>query len=117
MRTYKACFFVMGASYAIWLVAQSYAPLVAYTLVMGLGYGGFIALSPAVTAELFGAGGLGGVLGLLYTGAAFGALAGPPAAGRLIDATGGYRWAIAVAGVLALASWAALLPLRQTAPQ
>jgi MFS family permease len=114
VRTYKACFFVMGASYTIWLVSSAFGPLVVFTLVMGFGYGGFIALSPAVAAELFGAHGLGGLLGLLYTGAAFGSLAGPPAAGLLIDATGGYRWAIGAAGVLALAAWGVLYPLRAT---
>lgn len=110
--TYQACFLVMALSYGIWLVAPSYGWLVVFALVMGAAYGGFIALSPAVAAEVFGVAGLGGLLGLLYTGAGLGALVGPPLAGLLIEATG-YRWAIAASLALALASWLALVPLNR----
>lgn len=110
IRTYRTCFAVMGASYAIWLVAPSYGWLVVFALVMGGAYGGFIALSPAVAAEVFGVAGLGGLIGVLYTGAGLGALVGPPLAGLLIDAAG-YRWAIAASMVAALAAAAALIPL------
>src|SRR5439155_3482964 len=88
-----------------------YRGLLIFALVMGVGYGGFIALSPAVAAELFGVEGLGGTIGLLYTGAGVGALVGPPMAGFLIDATGSYRGAIAAAMGLAVAGWLVLLPL------
>jgi MFS family permease len=111
IRTYQACFFTMAASYGLWLVSQSFLPLLAFALVMGVGYGGFIALSPAVIADLFGTAGMGGVVGVQYTGAAVGALVGPIAAGRLIDATDGYAWAIAASMVLAFAAFVALLPL------
>ena len=40
-----------------------------------------------------------------------GALFGPPLGGLLIDITGGYRWAIGVAGTCAVAAFLALLPL------
>lgn len=110
IRTYQACFLVMGLSYGIWLVAPSYAWLVVFAVVMGGAYGGFIALSPAVVAEVFGTTSLGGIIGFLYTGAGLGALVGPPLAGELIDASG-YRWAIAASMAVALAAWAALLPL------
>lgn len=110
IRTYRACFLVMALSYGIWLVAPSYLWLVVFAVVMGGSYGGFIALNPAVVAEVFGVAGLGSIMGLLYTGPGFGALAGPPLAGLVIDAAG-YRWAIAASMVLALGAWAALLPL------
>ena len=54
---------------------------------MGVAYGGFIALAPAVTAGLFGTVGLGGVLGALYTAAGLGGLVGPPLVGAVIDST------------------------------
>jgi hypothetical protein len=38
-------------------------------------------------------------------------LIGPPLAGVLVDATGGFGWAVAAAGVCGLAAFAALLPL------
>ena len=52
---------------------------------MGVAYGGFIALAPAVTAGLFGTVGLGAILGALYTSAAIGGLVGPPVVGAIID--------------------------------
>ncbi|MPZ86698.1 MAG: MFS transporter [Nitriliruptorales bacterium] len=113
LATYRSCFLVMGLSFGIWLTASSYGALVAFALVLGTAYGGFITLSPAVAAEVFGVTGLGGLIGVLYTGAGVGSLFGPPLAGLLIDATGGYRWAIAASGLVAMASWAVLLLLRQ----
>lgn len=115
VRTYQACFGIMAVSYAIWLVTSSYGPLVVFTVVLGVGYGGWIALSPAVVAELFGMRGLGRLIGLVYTAAAVGSLLGPPAAGLLIDATGTYRWAIAACMVAATGGFVTLLALRRPA--
>ncbi|MDE0499473.1 MAG: ferrochelatase [Acidimicrobiaceae bacterium] len=104
MRLYQLSFTIMGLSYLIWLFADdNYTVLVIYTLVMGCSYGGFIALSPAVAAELFGLAGLGGVLGALYTAAGIGGLVGPPMAGLLIDGAG-YRVTIVAAMIIALTS-------------
>lgn len=104
MRLYQFSFTIMGLSYLIWLFAgDNYTVLVMYTIVMGCSYGGFIALSPAVAAELFGLAGLGGVLGALYTAAGIGGLAGPPLAGLLIDGAG-YRMTIVAAMIAALTS-------------
>ncbi len=86
---YDTCFFVIGASFAIWLFAgDSYLLLAVFAVVLGVAYGGFIALSPAVTAELFGLAGLGAILGAVYTAAGLGGLIGPPVAGALIDGPG-----------------------------
>ncbi len=120
LRLYQLCFLTMCASFAIWLAAgSSFAVLVVFALVLGVSYGGYVALSPAVAAHLFGVAGLGGTVGLLYTGSGFGALAGPPAAGWLIDATGSYWPAELVAMVIAFGSFlllaAALRPPRATA--
>ncbi|MFK8025380.1 MAG: MFS transporter [Ilumatobacter sp.] len=94
-RLYRACIAILGLSYAIWFVAgSSYAMLVLFVLVLGVGYGGFVALGPVVIADRMGVAGLGSILGLLYTGPGIGALIGAPTAGWLIDTTGGYRWAI-----------------------
>jgi predicted MFS family arabinose efflux permease len=85
-RLMQISFAIMTASFLIWLTAgDSYAHLVAFAIVMGVAYGGFIALAPAVTAGLFGTVGLGAVLGALYTAAAVGGLVGPPIAGTMID--------------------------------
>ena len=105
---------ILLASYVTWLVAPGYAVLAGFALLLGLGYGGWVALSPSVMAALFGAEGLGGMVGALYTSAGIGALLGPPFAGFIVDATGGYRPAIVSAIVLAAASLAlaGVLPAR-----
>jgi MFS family permease len=117
VRLYQASFFVLALSYGIWLVASSYSMLVVFALVMGAGYGGYVALSPAVLAHLFGTERLGTVLGALYTSGGFGAMVGPPLVGLIIDRTGSYRVAIASAFAIALSAWALLLPLSRYEPR
>lgn len=113
VRLYQGCFFVMGIAFVIWLVAgDNVALLVTFTVVLGVSYGGFIALSPAVAADAFGTAGLGGVLGALYTSAGVGGLIGPPLAGAIIDETGRYGPAITMATLLTFAAFAVLLGLR-----
>ncbi|MFC4942220.1 MFS transporter [Pseudonocardia sp. GCM10023141] len=116
IRMFQASFAVFAVSFGIWLVASALPALalpllVAFAAVLGVGYGGWIALQPTVVAEMYGVRGLGGIVGLIYTAAGFGALLGAPLAGLIIDATGTFGWAIAAAGVSALAAFASLLPL------
>ncbi|MFW2381832.1 MAG: MFS transporter [Acidimicrobiales bacterium] len=107
-RLYRTCFWIHTVSFFLWLVAgASFAMLVGFVLVLGVGYGGFVALGPIVVADRMGVSGLGSLLGLLYTGPGLGALIGAPAAGVLIDQTETYRWAIVAC--IGAASVAALL--------
>lgn len=115
IRTYQASYAILAASFALGVPAGSYSALVAFAAVLGVGYGGWIALQPAVIADLFGLRGLGGVVGLVYTAAGVGALVGPPSAGLIIDGAGGYRGAVALAGVAGLGAFLALLPLGRVA--
>lgn len=115
LLAFRTCFLVIGASFALWLVGDAYVLLVTFALVLGVGYGGFVALSPAVVANLFGTDGLGGLIGVSYTAAAFGGLAGPPIAGMVIDATS-YRSAIAVSMAVGLGSWITLHGIRNGTP-
>ncbi len=111
VRLMQLSFAMVSGSFLIWLFAGgSYPMLVIFTVVMGVGYGGFIALAPAVAAILFGTVGLGGILGALYTAAGFGGLAGPPLAGAVIDGIS-YTAAIIMAMVLCTASTVVLLTL------
>lgn len=83
---------------------------------LGTGYGGYVALAPAVMAHLFGTSRLGSLVGTLYTSKAFGTLIGPPIAGFIIDQTGSYRWAVAFALATACAALVVLLSLTKYAP-
>jgi MFS family permease len=115
-RLYKLCIFGMGSCFLIWLFAgSSFVALAAFALVLGLSYGGYVALSPAVCAHMFGIVGLGGVLGALYTSSGVGGLVGPPLAGWLIDVTGSYTAAIVLALVLASGAVVALPRLEPAA--
>jgi len=110
-RLMQLSFVMLTASFLLWLGAgDSYAMLVLFAVVMGVAYGGFIALAPAVAAGLFGTVGLGAILGALYTAAAIGGLVGPPVVGVVIDEVS-YTAGIIVAMVLTAASTVVLFLL------
>lgn len=95
-RLYRLCLAIHAVSFCVWLVAgDAYPLLVVFVLVLGVGYGGFVALGPIVISDRMGVAGLGSILGLLYTAPGLGGLIGPPLAGWMIDTTDTYRWAIA----------------------
>ena len=104
VRTYQVAVGILTISFVVWYVAPDYTALAVFAFLLGLGYGGWVALSASVVAELFGPEGLGGSIGALYTSAGVGALVGPPLAGFLVDFTSSYRLAIGSAVALALLS-------------
>ncbi len=84
-----ASFAVQPVAYVIWLVAgSSYLLLAVFAALLGVGYGGYVALSPTAAAEIYGLQGLGRVLGVLYTSAGIGALFGPETLGLIIERAG-----------------------------
>ena len=103
----------LGLSFVIWIVADTNYPLlIAFTVVLGVSYGGIIALSPAVVAQLFGTLGMGGVLGALYTANGLGGLIGPPTIGQIIDSSGhtAAQWTALGSGLLGTALLTRLKP-------
>ena len=106
----------LGLSMGLWLAsswgAPGYAVLAVFALWMGLSYGGSVALMPALCMDFFGARAVSSIIGTLYTGAAFGNLAGPWVAGRVFDASGSYAPVIAgcalLSAVATFAAWRAL---------
>ncbi|MEZ5263535.1 MAG: MFS transporter [Acidimicrobiales bacterium] len=111
-RLYRLCFASHALSFLLWLVAGgSFAMLVLFVVVLGVGYGGFVALSPVVLADRLGVAGLGSILGLFYTASGLGGLIGPPAAGAIIDATDSYRLPAALAAAFGAIAFALLLGL------
>lgn len=112
IRLYQVAIFSQGLSLLLWLGAgDNYGMLIAFALCMGISYGGFIALAPAVAADTFGTAGLGGILGVLYTAAGIGGFFGPQVMGVLIDRVG-YRPSILLGVGLGMLSFALLLPIR-----
>jgi len=107
LRTYQTCFLLMAGDFTLWLGEPSYARLVGFAVLLGVGYGGFAAVGPALVAEMFGVQGLGALLGVLYTSAGLGSAVGPPLAGVLIGNGRGYGTTVLCS--LAVATMAAVL--------
>jgi len=103
-----------GLALLYWLTASGFWTLAVFALAFGLFYGGFVALVPAFTVDLFGLRAASSVIGVLYTSVAFGTLAGPTLAGWAFDTTGSYAWPIVIcaAGCLVAAGIIGRLPAR-----
>jgi MFS family permease len=112
MTMYKVSYWLLLASCSIWIVSHSYLSLVGFALVMGVGYGGIAAMTPAVAAAKFGIEGLGELLGFLFTAFGVACLLGPPLAGVLTDSTHDYKWPVFIAIIGALIALGAVLPMR-----
>ena len=73
-------------AYFFWVIANGrYHLLVIFAALLGLTYGGFVALSGDVVAFYFGLKGIGAVTGMLFLFSGFGSLVGPPIVGFLAD--------------------------------
>jgi MFS family permease len=113
LTMYQVAYFLLLVSFGLWLTARSYGSLVGFGLVMGVGYGGFAAMAPAVAANIFGIEGLGELLGILFTGFGVACVVGPPLAGVLVDHTHDYKWPVFVAAGGAAFALAVVVPLRR----
>jgi MFS family permease len=112
-RLFRMGLVLFPLGYVVWLSAgSSFGMLVLFVLVLGTGYGCFVAVSPLVLADRFGVVGLGSLMGLFYTTQGLGGLIGPPVAGRIIDTTGSYRWPMVIALGFGTASVAILYSIR-----
>ncbi len=105
VRMLQLCFLFQPVAFTVLLLAGgNYPLLLLYAAVLGVAYGGFVALIGQVAAHLFGVRGLAAVLGWVYLGAAVGSLLYPPLVGFLADAggTGSSLPKLAIAGVAAV---------------
>ena len=112
IRMYQICHGAMAVGFVVWLCAgASVMALAAFCVLMGAGYGGFVALAPAVLASEFGVERLGGLIGTLYSAFAIGSTTSPPLVGWLTDRVGSVP-GIAFAAVAATVAFAITLTLR-----
>lgn len=116
LNVYKVSYWILLASCGIWMVSHTYPMLVLFAVVMGVGYGGIAAMTPAVAAARFGIEGLGELLGMLMTSFGVACLVGPPLAGVLADATHDYKWPVFLAAAAAVLAIISVTPLRASAP-
>jgi MFS family permease len=96
VAAYKATVVTTWAAYLIWVPSRSFGVLLVFAVVFGAGYGGGIALLPAVLGHYYGIDSLGTVTGAMFTSASVGALLGAPLAGLLAGVSGGYALPVAV---------------------
>lgn len=121
IRVYLICFAALPVGLGLWLAAgSSYLAMALFAVVLGISHGGYVALSPEVTAQLFGVANLGTVLGALWTAPGIAGLLSPVVAGIVIDGPG-YSSTITIALVLAGLAvfaqrrlWAASAPVSAT---
>lgn len=90
VRILQWCLAAQPLAFGLWLIAGgNYPLLIVFAVLLGISYGGFVALGPVVAALLFGVVGLGGIMGLQFLGVGIGGLIGPPLAGFLADYSSG----------------------------
>ncbi|WP_420627053.1 MFS transporter [Candidatus Poriferisodalis sp.] len=118
VRLLKIAFFGLPVAYAVWYTTTrvssleaKFVLLIVFASILGVSYGGFVALLGEVTAHLFGLVGIGAVMGMLFFTSGTGALIGPPLMGFTADATGGIGLSIAISGVIAAVGVVVLLPM------
>jgi OFA family oxalate/formate antiporter-like MFS transporter len=101
----RITYFGMMFAMLLWALAGSLPWLIAFAAVLGVFYGGWVAVLPSVVMDRFGRRNVSAVIGALYTSVAFGTLIGPTLAGFLFDMTSSYLLPIlaAVAANLAAA--------------
>lgn len=113
LALYKGCFLLIALSFILWTLAGGYSAFVVFAITLGVGYGGYIALTPAVLAALFGLEGLGRLLGVIYTAVGLGAALGPSLVGISVDATGSYTGALIGLTLAGLLGTAVMLPMSE----
>ena len=88
VRLLQIALVAQPVAYFFWIIANGrYYLLVIFAALLGLTYGGFVALAGDVVAFYFGLVGIGAVTGMLFFYSGFGSLVGPPIVGFLADLT------------------------------
>ena len=104
VRLLTISFGLLPVAYVIWFFASDrYLQIVVFAAILGVGYGGYVALMGDVAPHLFGVAGIGSVLGRLFFCYGFGSLLGPILMLTLHEQTGRTLVPIAVAALFALA--------------
>jgi MFS family permease len=104
-RSFAMMYVGAGLMMIVWSQSTSKPALIAFALLFGAFYGGFVAIAPSLAADYFGAKALGSVIGTLYSGVGIGALFGSPVAGFAYDFFGSYSGAILAGSALCFVSF------------
>ena len=115
VRVFQGCLAAQPFAYLVWLVAgDRYPLLLLFAAILGVAYGGFVAVSGEVLAHLFRVVGLGSVFGVIVAGFGIGGLSGPPLTGCVADSTGGQTVPIIIAVVVTTVATAISLTVQRS---
>ena len=113
LGVFKTSLAIQPVAYVVWLIAGGRYPLlVIFALVLGVSYGGFVAILPELMISRFGVADVGSRSGTLFLSFGLGGLIGPPAGGWIADASDGRVVPIIVVIVLLIAAVATSTRLR-----
>ena len=112
VRMYQLALAIQPVAFVVWLVAGgTYPLLVLFAVILGVSYGGFVAVGPAVVIDVFGLEHLGRKMGMVFAGFGIGGLIGPTTAGYVADATSGRSAPILLVLAILLVALLATIPL------
>jgi OFA family oxalate/formate antiporter-like MFS transporter len=103
-RTMLVVFVMQAVMMGLLAIAQTPALLVPVAALVGFAYGANLALFPSTTQGYFGTKNYGVNYGLVFTAWGVGGVFGSMTAGTIVDSTGGYGIAYAVAALLCVAA-------------
>ncbi len=113
VRMLQVAFLVQPVAFVIWLFAGGQVWLLfVFVTVLGIAYGGYVALVPLVAAHLFGVRGLGSVMGWSFLAGGVGSLIAPPTVGFVADAVSGQFVPKLIIAVISAAGAAVLIGLQ-----
>jgi MFS family permease len=95
-------YFLRALAFSVLFLAQDSLTLVVVAIIGGFGMGGSLAMTAALSGDIFGRFSVGSIFGLIFLVHQAGASLGAWLAGFLFDLTGGYGAAFAVACALLL---------------
>lgn len=90
----RVCMTVSAAIMFAWIGCRSFGSVLVFVIIYGIFSGGYISLTPSVSAELFGVKSISTIVGLVYSGTAVGNLLCAPIGGFFYDAYKSYTPAI-----------------------
>ena len=112
-RLFTASFVLMGMGLAVFSFAQSFAALLPYYVLYGLGHAAFVITSQTVVADYFGTHRYATIRGWVGSVSSIGSAAGPLVGAWIFDQSGSYDQAFALfAGILVVGAPAAWLAER-----
>ena len=111
-----ASYVLLGLGILLLAAAQEPWQLLFFLAVFSPGWGGSIAVRPALQAEYFGLRAFGALQGLMFTVSTIGSVAGPIFAGWVHDSTDTYRQAFVVLALATLAAAPAVLMVGEARP-